>query len=25
VRAATPDELRHGHAHGEHSPDTEEG
>jgi FKBP-type peptidyl-prolyl cis-trans isomerase SlyD len=24
VRAATPDELRHGHAHGEHSPDTEE-
>ena len=25
VRAATPEELRHGHAHGEHSPESEEG
>ena len=25
VRPATPEELRHGHAHGEHSPESEEG
>jgi FKBP-type peptidyl-prolyl cis-trans isomerase SlyD len=25
VRPATPEELRHGHAHGEHSPEGEEG
>ncbi len=25
VRLATPEELRHGHAHGEHAPESEEG
>ena len=25
VRPATPEELRHGHAHGEHAPESEEG